>query len=438
MPKLITDPNDLKFSQRDEVMYMLGNPPSWLTRYGIMAVTLFLVVMLALSYLIKYPDIVTCRVIITTENPPIRILSKTGGRVSDILVKNNETVIAGQLLAVMENTADWHDVLKLEKQLDNTGSRAEASHARTENLKLGAIQNIYSAYTQNLKDYIYFQKSTGVADKINHLEQQIESLKQLNDNLLRQKDIQTREFELSKKELARQKQLNSEGVISDSDFEKFNAGFLQQQRQIQAGESGFFTNEMLIKQNAAQISDLKQGKSDNGNTKELTLMEDTRRLKTGITEWKQTNIIFAPIAGKVSMSKIWSVQQTVNVGEEIFAVIPENAKGGNKIVKATLPVANSGKVKIGLKSNMRVDAYPYQQYGMLEGRVKNISLLPQTNKDGDTYLIELSIDNDLKTNYGKVLPLKQEMQGNANIITEDRRVVSRLFDRLNDLMKNEK
>lgn len=258
----------------------------------------------------------------------------------------------------------------------------------------------------------------------------------MNDNLLRQKEIQTREFELSKNELERQKKLNSEGVISDSDFEKFNAGFLQQQRQIQAGESGFFSNEMQIKQNTAQISDLRQDKSDNENTKELTLIEDTRRLKTGIAELKQTYLIFAPIAGKVSMSKIWRIQQTVNVGEEVFAIVPENNKGGSKIVKATLPIANFGKVKIGLTSNIRVDAYPYQQYGMLEGRVQNISLLPQTNKDGDTYLIELRIDDALKTNYGKILPLKQEMQGNANIITEDRRVVSRLFDRLNDLMKN--
>jgi hypothetical protein len=32
--------------------------------------------------------------------------------------------------------------------------------------------------------------------------------------------------------------------------------------------------------------------------------------------------------------------------------------------------------------------------------------------------------------------MKQEMQGSANIITEDRRVVERLFDKWRDLMKN--
>ena len=89
---------------------------------------------------------------------------------------------------------------------------------------------------------------------------QIESLKQLNNNLLRQKGIQLREFELSGKELQRQKQLNTEGVVSDSEFEKYSAAYLQQKRSIEANEVGFINNEMQIKQNEAQITDLQKVK----------------------------------------------------------------------------------------------------------------------------------------------------------------------------------
>ena len=123
MPTLIQKPEDIHLNEREEIRQMIGQPPSWLLNYGITAVACVVIILLALSYFIKYPDIVTCKVTLTTENPPIRNLSKTSGRVSDILIKNNDTVNAGQILAVMENTADWRDVLTLEKQINNSSSR---------------------------------------------------------------------------------------------------------------------------------------------------------------------------------------------------------------------------------------------------------------------------------------------------------------------------
>ena len=447
MPNLTLNPEDIDLNEREDVNQIIGNPPSWLLNFGISAVAWVVFALLAMSYFIKYPDVVTAKVMLTTANPPIRMLAKTGGRVSSLLIKNNETVEVGQILAVMENTAKWQDVLKLEAQLSplppegmlQAGGLWVFKTKRGDGiLKLGSLQNSYSTYTQSRKDYLYFLHQNGVFAKINHLAKQIESIKQLNTNLLRQKEIQSREFELAGKELQRQKQLNTEGVVSDSEFEKYSVAYLQQKRQIEANEVGFINNEMQIKQNQAQITDLTQGKNDNLNNKEITLQEDTRRLKSAIEEWKQAFLITAPISGKVSMSKIWSPQQAISGGEEIFAIVPlENTEGGKKILaKAILPLANSGKVKLGLKSNIRLDAYPYQQYGLLESHVENISLLPQTSKDGETYQLELSVNDSLTTTYGKQLILKQEMQGIANIITEDRRIIARLFDRLQDLLKN--
>ena len=195
MPELITNPNDLPLNEREETLQFIGRPPSVLLRFGITAVAGVVVLLLALSYWIKYPDVVIAKVILTTENPPIRMLSKTSGRVSEILIKNNQPVEKGQVLCVMENTADWRDVLKLEKQLappaPQKGEFAKwvnSSFERTD-LKLGNLQSIYSVFTQNLKDYHYFLEKNGVLQKIQYLTRQIESLKQLNINLLKLKDI---------------------------------------------------------------------------------------------------------------------------------------------------------------------------------------------------------------------------------------------------------
>jgi multidrug resistance efflux pump len=438
MPNLITNPNDINLNERQEILQFIGRPPSIFLRFGITAVALLMVVLALLSYFIKYPDVVTAKVVLTTENPPIRVLAKMGGRVAELLIKNNQAVERGQVLCVMENTGNWRDVLKLEAQLHNN-----PNNLTIQPYNLGGLQNSYSTFTQNLKDYQYFLERNGVLVKIQHLTQQIESLRALNANLMKQKEIQAKEFELNEKELKRQNQLHTEGVISDAEFEKTNTQFYQQKRQIEANEAAFINNEMQIQQHEAQISDLTQGKSDNLNTKNTTLQEDIRRLKAAIEEWKQTYLVIAPIAGTTTFAKIWSPQQSIGTGEEVLTIVPkapqylaQNEVKNKKIIKAVLPLANSAKVKIGLNSNIKFEAYPYQEYGVIQGIVENISLVPQASKDGDYYLLEMSVNDSLSTTYGKKLSMKQEMQGSANIITEDRRVVERLFDKWRDLMKN--
>jgi hypothetical protein len=46
------------------------------------------------------------------------------------------------------------------------------------------------------------------------------------------------------------------------------------------------------------------------------------------------------------------------------------------------------------------------------------------------------LPQNLQSTYGKPIPFRQEMQGIAKIVTEDRRVVLRLFDQFRDLLKN--
>ena len=97
-----------------------------------------------------------------------------------------------------------------------------------------------------------------------------------------------------------------------------------------------------------------------------------------------------------------------------------------------MPIAGSGKVKPGLRATIKLDNFPFQQFGILTGRVQNISPVPQK----DYYSVEISVNNTFETTYHKTIPFQQEMQGTANIITEDKRVAARIFEKVNDLAKN--
>ena len=424
---------DLRLNDREQIQYLLGNPPSWMMRYGIAVMAGFFMMLLALSYFIRYPDIVEAKVILVTANPPIRILAKSSGRVSELLVADQQEVNSGQVLAVIENTAAWRDVVHLESWLSTAHYNAAVLPSK---LQLGSLQNSYSTFSQHWKDYRYFSEHNGVAEKIFFLQKQIEQVNALNANLITQKAILSEEFVLAGKEISRERQLHGDKVIADSELEKAEATYLQQKRQVESTEATTLQNQMQIRQIESQINDLHQLKGDNSVNKALTLDEDLRRLQSAIEEWKQNYLVIAPISGKVSFSKVWSVQQSIGAGEEIMAVVPNELQGENKqgiIGKATLPATNAGKIQSGMRAIIRLDGLPAQEYGALEAEVAHLALLPQK----DEYLLDLNIsDARLTTTYGKQIAFRQEMTGQVRIITEERRVVERIFDRLNDLLKN--
>jgi hypothetical protein len=114
-----------------------------------------------------------------------------------------------------------------------------------------------------------------------------------------------------------------------------------------------------------------------------------------------------------------------------MTIVPQGGVG-EMIGKALLPAANNGKVDEGFEINIRLDGYPYQEFGVIKATVKSKSILPQ---DGN-YLVELKMPDSLITTYGKPIPFQQEMGGTGNIITKDRRILERVFDKFLNLSKN--
>ena len=81
-------------------------------------------------------------------------------------------------------------------------------------------------------------------------------------------------------------------------------------------------------------------------------------------------------------------------------------------------------VKTGQIVNIKLSGYPYLQYGMVKGIVKSKSLVPS----GDAYMIEIALPDGLSTLYGKKLEFTQNMQGTAEIITEDLRLLQKIVN----------
>jgi len=98
-----------------------------------------------------------------------------------------------------------------------------------------------------------------------------------------------------------------------------------------------------------------------------------------------------------------------------------------------IPAQNAGKVQVGQKVMIKLDNYPFQQYGALIGEITNISISPD---DEFNYLVYANLPMGTSTSYHREIPFTQELLGNAEIITEELSVAERLFFKFRSLLIN--
>jgi HlyD family secretion protein len=119
----------------------------------------------------------------------------------------------------------------------------------------------------------------------------------------------------------------------------------------------------------------------------------------------------------------------VKSGEQVITITPSDA--GKIIGKLQLPMYGSGRVKKGQKVFIKFANYPHTHFGIIKGIVRQISLVPEQ----DYYFLEVSLPNGLKTNYNKELKFTYGMKGTAEIITEDLRLIEKLYEPLKSILR---
>ncbi|MEO6521347.1 MAG: HlyD family efflux transporter periplasmic adaptor subunit [Mucilaginibacter sp.] len=171
----------------------------------------------------------------------------------------------------------------------------------------------------------------------------------------------------------------------------------------------------------------------------LSLTSNYNDLLDGINTWEQKYTFLSPFNGQVQFLKFWNENQYVQNAEELFTLIPEQNQIQGQV---NLPSLGAGKVKPGQEVIIKLENYPYTEYGSVKGKVRSIALTPGTLKSKDqsltnNYLVTVDLANGLKTNYNTTIDFKFELKGSAEIITKERRLGSRLFDNLKSLIEKE-
>ena len=422
--------DDLKIYS-EEVRDVLSAPPKAIFKWGNTILLVFILLLLFLSWFIKYPDIIRAEVLITTQIPPEKLVAKTSGKIQAILIDDKKIVNENTPLAVIENAANYKDVFLLKAITDTISlSNSKFPFDKLQAVQLGEIENSFAMFQ---KEYIASELNKQLQPyKVESSAQSFEA-KQLRERLQLlegQKEINQSELQLLKTDVERYEKLFNKGIISAQEIEKQRLVYLQAKKNYKSLLSSISQLKSSINELNRSSKTTVINESTTSINLERSVMQSFYQLKKAIKDWELNYVFRSSVKGTVSFLQIWSENQTINAGENMFAIIPSTEKGYIGKVKAK--AQNSGKLQIGQKVNIRLANYPDREFGVIEGKLKSISLTP--DKEGNL-LLDIELPNGLKTSYKKKIEFQQEMTGTADIITEDLRLLERLLYQFRDVFR---
>jgi len=428
------DPSKINL-RSEEINEIMGIPPKWLIRWGITIIFIIIAVLFIGSAFFKYPDFVAAPAIITSENPPSVVIAKANGKITDILFADGSLVEKGDTIAVIENPAKLKDVVYLSRVIRNYNPQSVKSQSSLGinyqgNLNLGDIQNQFSSFSKAYSENHLFLKQGYHEQKIKAIESQINQYNQYYNRLWNQKNLTVKDLELTQKQFARDSQLFKSGVIPAVEYERSQSTVLSKRQSLESARLNLSSTMITIENLKQSIIDTRLEKESQSKKLEEDLVNSYNQLISTLSGWEKMYLLVAPSSGRLTYMNVWSNLQEVKSGDRLFTINPE--KRGKVFAKLTLPFEGAGKVKPGQRVNIKLDGYPYMEFGMVEGVVQSVSSGSLQN----SYPALISLQNGATTTYGKTLDLERDLTGSAEVTTEDITLLQRLFSPLKFIFKS--
>ncbi|MBL8858768.1 MAG: HlyD family efflux transporter periplasmic adaptor subunit [Planctomycetes bacterium] len=381
-----------------------SRPPHWLLRSGMTLLGAVLALFLLFGTIIKYPDMITARATITGSTPVIEIVARQNGNLESLRVQEGEKVVANQVIAVVQSTARSEAVLALSARLaavatcfaDETAPEP-AAFAPVENL--GSLQESYADFVNAWSHWREQLADDRELRPEEWLRQPQGGKVTEADSLRMQLEASRRELEIGREKFAQMSALRSSDSISRISYRDEELRLL-----------GLVRSHAVIEQTL---------------TETLRLAREAARskfnkLRGEIDAWDSDYVLRAPAPGRVAFYDFWSEQQFVTAGRQVFLILPET---NALICRMSVSDGGAGKIQAGQRVLIKLDDYPYKEFGTVTGTVQSVSSVARSGAN----MVLIGVPTPLVTSFGKEIGFRQDMAGEASIVTEDIRLIGRIL-----------
>lgn len=424
------------YKNSDSIAYLLQAKLSFMLRYGMTFMLALGILVLLLLYFVKVPDTLEGKFVLSSNNPPKPITSKINGRIVKKHIEDKQNIKKDALLLELENLANYDQIKALKTSLHHLKliidsnffdsiSRIDLNSLNN----LGEIQNQYEAFKKAnnelylaVSDRQYLQQKTLITNRLN-------SLQKINKKLYIQKQLYYQEYKLALENYEVDSVLVQNKHINANEYRQATSGLIRAEQALNNIEQSIISNENA--QN--DITEQKLGLERNFENQKNNFLQNYYNLLAAITDWESKFLIIAPFAGQVSFNRNIFEGLQLQAGEPVLFIIPNS---NILVCEMMVPQINFGKLKKGQRCIIKFDSYNFEEYGVLDGYVFNISDIPTEIKTQagaeNVYMVQIAPKNvqhknKLQTSYRKLIEPRYGLTGTASIVLEDKSLLEKLF-----------
>lgn len=400
LPAVIPRQPDSMSERSEEVQSIIERMPTYWTKWVALCVGILMGVIILLGFLIKYPDTVDGQVSVTAVTAPVRLVANTNGRL--ILLQPDKTQIGeGTVISYIESGADYRHVLWVDSLLNNPVLLEKGSCSLPDSLLLGDVSSAYNAFMLSFLQYDRLMNSDIYATMRQNLRHQVNSDRLVIENLDGELKLKAHILEDSEYRLTQDSILLEKKVISEQDYQQQRASHLSLKESLLNLQSSRLLKQSEISRNLMEIQRIRLEEVETREKAHSEFVTQKNALSNAVSLWKERYLQYSPVEGELEYLGFWR---------------------------------DNSFVQSGQTANVKINNYPYDEYGLLKGVVKSVSRITKkietANGASDAYLVVIDFPGGTTTNFGKFLPLDFESKGTVEIITKRKRLVERLFDNL--------
>jgi membrane fusion protein len=343
--------------------------------------------------------------VLQPESGVAAIVPPEAGIVKRVLVKEGQTVQAGDVLAELSNerfSDAGNTQALLETNLEGQRTQVLSQAENQAQAQTAALASLSQRIAQGQRDLITLSEELRLQD------QQIASSRKLLNQL---------------------QPLLEDKIISDLQYEQQRQTLLDQTARLQTLKRQKSAAEAEL----AQAQDERQRLSAQHKVERATLDRDLLSLQQEKLQRRSSRVTLlkAPFAGVVS-GLLATPGQSVSAGSVLASVVPANTQ-----LQAVLYVPSTamGFIKAGQRVRVSYDAFPYQRFGQYGGTVSSVSQtdVPVQGSAADrraVFLVRVALDTAQVKAYGTEIALRPGHTLTADIEIDRRRLYRWMLDPL--------
>ncbi|MBD0266914.1 MAG: HlyD family type I secretion periplasmic adaptor subunit [Cyanobacteria bacterium Co-bin8] len=375
---------------------------------------------IAWAALSKIDEVATAQgeVIPSTRIQPVKALS--GGLIQEITVEEGQQVNAGDPLVQFDPTISEAEFQRLKQQTELTETNlARLEAERTGNTRSGnPLQD--QLLTSRLREF-EARREMALAET----NRQLGAVKAAQADLERFKATlsvaTTKADGLSK--------LLVVGAVPRFDYLDAQNEVVSLQNQITAQEQTIYQAQQAYEAAKTEANRLVADRQNEILTQIEQQGKELESLKGQLAqaeEQRNRDTLTASVDGIVYNVKVVEAGATVQSGEELMSILPE---GAPLVLEAKVLNRDIGFIEPGMPVKVKLETFPYQEFGLLQGTVESISPNSiQEQELGLVYPARIKIDQTFTTIQEQEVPITPGMAATAEIVTRQKTILSFLLD----------